>query len=187
MQNKIIIAILSLFIIVDVILVFLTLTITPLKLKRNYFIFEYGSDIPTKVEDYVNGNQSVLESVKLDLSQVTPEVGIYNASIEYFGETYSFEIEIRDTVKPKVQLKQIEFDITLGQTIRADSLIEKIEDSSSTTVYFYDEDTKELSQSKSYNIAGSYIEKIIVEDAHGNQSASLRVKIVVNDNRDEKI
>jgi len=183
MQNKIIITILSCFILIDVVLIYLTLTITPIKLKRNCFTFEYGEEIPTKVEEYVNANESILESVKLNMKGVSTEVGKYHASVEYFGQVYEFDIEIVDTIKPKVQLKQVEFNIALGETIKAEDLIDEIEDQSQTYVYFYNEETEQYVESKSYTTEGSYIERIVVKDDHGNQSAALRVKIVVNKNK----
>ena len=75
MQNKIIISILSGFILVDVLLIYLALTISPIKLRRNSFTYQYGEEISTNVVDYVDANPSVLESVKLDLSHVSTEVG----------------------------------------------------------------------------------------------------------------
>ena len=77
----------------------------------------------------------------------------------------------------------MQWNIQLGQTIKAESLIKNIEDRSQTEVYFYDEKSKQKSKSKSYNVEGSYIEKIVVEDEHGNQSSALRVKIVVEANK----
>ena len=163
MQNKIIISILSGFILVDVLLIYLALTISPIKLRRNSFTYQYGEEISTNVVDYVDANPSVLESVKLDLSHVSTEVGKYQGTIEYFGEKQTFEILVVDTVKPKVQLKKVQWNIQLGQTIKAESLIKNIEDRSQTEVYFYDEKSKQKSKSKSYNVEGSYIEKIVVE------------------------
>ncbi len=183
MQNKIIITILSCFIIIDVVLVYLTLTITPVKLKRNCFTFEYGEEISTKVEEYVNANESILKSIKLNLKGVSTEVGLYHASIEYFGQIYDFDIEVVDTIKPKVQLKKIEFDIRLGEKVIAKDLIKEIKDQSKTYVYFYNEETDQYVESKSYTTEGSYIERIVVKDEHGNQSAALRVKIVVSRNK----
>lgn len=183
MQNKIIISILTGFILIEAGLIYLALTMTPIKVKRNCFTFQYGETIPTKPEDYITANESVLNSVKLNLKDVSTEVGLYHASAEYYGKLYYFDIEIVDTIKPKVQLKQVEFNIVVGEEIRAKDLIKKVEDYSKTKVYFYDEDTKQYSQTRSYTTEGSYIERIVVEDAHGNQSASLRVKIVVEKNQ----
>lgn len=183
MYNKVIVTILSGFIIVDALLIYLALTISPIKLKRDSFTFQYGEEVATNVEFYVNANPSVLENVKLDLSAVSLDVGVYKASIEYFGEKQEFQIQIVDTVKPKVELKKVEWHIQLGEVIRAKDLIKSIDDRSATTAYFYNEETEEKTEKKSYNTAGSNIERIIVEDAHGNQSAALRVKIVVESNK----
>lgn len=180
MQNKLIISILSIFVLIDILLIYLALTISPIKLKRNCFTYEYGESISTKVEDYVNANPSILESVKLNIKNVSTEVGKYQASIQYFDEVYPFEIEVVDTIKPKVQLKQVEIHIDVGEIVKAKKLIKKIEDQSKTTVYFYDDKTKEKVKQKAYNAEGSYIERIVVEDSHKNQSAALRVKIVVS-------
>lgn len=182
MQNKIIITILSSFILIDAILIYLALTISPIKLKRNCFTYEYGEEISTKVEDYVNANDSVLKSIKLNMKGVSTEVGLYHASVEYFGKVYPFEIEVVDTIKPKVQLKKVEFNIIVGEKIKAEDLIKEVKDESKTYVYFYNEETEQYVESKSYASEGSYIERIVVKDDHGNQSASLRVKIVVSKN-----
>ena len=182
MTNKIIVSILSGFIIVDALLIYIALSITPVKLKRNSFTYEYGEQISTQVSDYVNANPTVLKNIKLDLSAVSTEVGTYKASVQYQGDIQNFEIKVVDTVKPKVQLKQVQFNVHLGKTLCAADLIKEVEDQSKTTVYFYDEESKQKNETKTYNQAGSYIEKIIVEDAHGNQSAALRVKIVVEAN-----
>ena len=116
MQNKIIVSILSFFILVDTILIYLALTISPIKLKRNVFTFQYWQDIPTDVSEYVNANHSVLENVKLDLSHVSKEVGKYQASITYFNETQYFTLVVEDTIKPKYQLKKVEWHIQNGET-----------------------------------------------------------------------
>lgn len=182
MQNKIIVSILTFFILVDTILIYLALTISPIKLKRNVFTFQYGQVIPTDVSEYVNANHSVLENVKLDLSHVSKEVGTYQASITYFNETQYFEIVVEDTIKPKFQLKKVEWHVQLGETLQAEDLIKNVEDHSLTKVYFYDEKSGKKSETKSFEIEGTQIERIIVEDQHGNQSSSLRVKVVVEKN-----
>ena len=185
MHNKVFIAVLSLFVAIDVGLCYLALTITPLKLKRNVFTFQYGEEISTNVSDYVTANDSILKSVTLNIKDVSTNVGIYNASVSYFDKTYPFEIHVIDTIKPKASLKKVQWHIVVGEEINAKDLVENVEDFSSTTIYFLDEESNERSESVSYIQEGSYIERIIVEDAHGNQSAALRVKIIVG-KQDEK-
>ena len=183
MHKKIIAASVAFFVIVDVALIYLALTITPVTLKRNHFTYEYGEVVSTDPADYFNANDNILLNVKLDLSLVGNEVGTYQASAVYNTKTFNFEIEIKDTLKPKVELKKVEYDINVNTKIYAKNMIKSVEDKSATEVFFVDENTNELSKYKQYAIAGSYIERIVVRDAYGNQSASLRVKISVHDNK----
>lgn len=183
MKNRIMLTVIIFFIFIDAGCIFLSLTMTPLSLKRECFTFEYGDEIPTDPAEYVNANDSILKSVQLNLKDVSPEVGKYHASITYLNQVYDFEIQIADTIKPRFQLKQIEFSVKVGQKVEAKNLIKDIKDKSKTKVYFYNEDTEKMTQFKSYAKEGSYIERIIVKDEHGNQSASLRVKIVASNNK----
>lgn len=179
MRNRIIFLIFIFFIIIEVSLCLIAVNITPVKLKRNVFTFQYGEAISTNVADYVIANDNIIKDITLNITDVSTEVGNYNASVSYFDKVFNFEIHIIDTIKPKAELKKVEWHILIGEEIYARKLIKNIEDYSKTTVYFYDEETKTKSESLSFSNEGSYIERILVEDAHGNQSAVLRVKIVV--------
>lgn len=183
MRNKIIAASVMFFILVDALLIYLALTITPVTLKRNRFTYEYGEIVSTNPADYFNANDNILLNVKLDLTGVSDQVGVYKASATYNSKVFDFEIEVKDTQKPKVELKQVEYDINVNKKIFAKNMIKSVEDKSATEVFFVDESTNQLSKYKQYAIAGSYIERIVVRDAYGNQSASLRVKITVHDNK----
>ena len=183
MKNKIIYLTLLFFVLIDILFIFLSLSISPVKLKRNVFVFQYGEDIPVDVRYYVNANESVLDNVTLDISNVSKEVGTYEASLLYYDEVIDFKISIEDTIKPKFTLKSVEHKILIGEKVIASDLVESIDDKSNTAVYFYNEQTQEFSESKKYVEAGSYVERIIVEDQYGNRSAVLRVKIVVIENR----
>lgn len=183
MHKKIIVSSVILFVAIDALLIFLALTITPVTLKRNRFTYEYGQTVSTNPADYFNANDNIIMNVQLNLSTVSNEVGVYSVSATYFSKVFNFEIEIADTVKPKVSLKKVEYDININQKIYAKNMIQSVEDKSATEVFFIDESTNELSKYKTYATAGSYIERIVVRDAYGNQSASLRVKITVHDNK----
>ena len=65
MQNKIIISTLSFFIIIEALLIYIALTMTPLQLKRNCFTYEYGETISTKVDDYVNAKSKYFRECKV--------------------------------------------------------------------------------------------------------------------------
>ena len=77
----------------------------------------------------------------------------------------------------------MEWHIQIGETLEAKDLIQNVEDHSQTEVYFYNEKTQEKSKTKSFQMEGTQIERIIVEDKHGNQSSALRVKVVVEKNK----
>ena len=183
MCKKIIVSTFMFFVLVDALFIFLALTITPVTLKRNRFTYEYGQTVSTNPADYFNANDNILMNVQLDLTNVSDEVGVYKVSATYFTKTFDFEIEVADTVKPKVKLKKVEYDININKKIYAKNMIESVEDRSATEVFFINETTNELSGYKVYTVAGSYIERIVVRDAYGNQSTSLRVKITVHDNK----
>ena len=182
MRKKIITCSVVFFMLVDAVLIYLALTITPVTLRRNHFTYEYGEVISTDPAYYFDANNNILLNIKLDLTAVSNQVGIYQANGTYNNKVFQFEIEVKDTQKPKVELKQVEYDINVNTKIYAKNMIKSVEDQSATEVYFVDESTNTLSKYKQYSVAGSYIERIVVRDAYGNQSASLRVKISVHDN-----
>lgn len=183
MKNKIIISTLLMFIVIDVVAIGIALSVSPVKLKRDVFTFQYGESIPVEVSYYVNAHTTIMESISLDLSDVSNQVGEYQASALYYNEKKDFIIRIEDTVKPKASLKNSMYKIQSGEMIIAEDLIKSVEDHSSTTVYFYNEETEEKRTDKIFDEIGSFVEKIIVEDEHGNCSAILRVKIIVQENK----
>ena len=102
-------------------------------------------------------------------------------SATYLGIEYPFYIRIVDTTKPVVTLKASIFNVMLNTEVYAIDLIEKVEDNSEITAYFKDDDG-EKNTYKIFKEKGSYVEWIVVEDKAGNQSATLRVKIVAGEN-----
>lgn len=181
MKNRIIMMILIFFVLVDIILVICAFNIPPLTIKRNTFIYEYGSEISTAPQDYINANETILSQVVLNFSQLKNEVGKYKVSATYLGVEYPFYIKIVDTTNPVVTLKAVTFNVNLNTKIYAIDLIEDVQDNSQYTAYFKSEDGKKESY-KIFNEKGSFVENIIVEDQSGNQSATLRVKIVAGQN-----
>ena len=166
MKNRIISVVLSFFVIVNIILIACAFNVTPLTIKRDTFVYEYGSEISTKPQDYINANEAILSQVILNFSNLKNEIGEYKVS---------------DTTKPVVTLKASTFNVHLNTEVYAIDLIEKVEDNSDIAAYFIDENG-EKSTHKVFTEKGSYVERIIVEDQAGNQSASLRVKIVAGQN-----
>jgi hypothetical protein len=181
MKNRIISVVLSFFVIVNIILIACAFNVTPLTIKRDTFVYEYGSEISTKPQDYINANEAILSQVILNFSNLKNEIGEYKVSATYLGVEYPFYIKIVDTTRPVVTLKASTFNVHLNTEVYAIDLIEKVEDNSDIAAYFIDENG-EKSTHKVFTEKGSYVERIIVEDQAGNQSASLRVKIVAGQN-----
>lgn len=179
MKNKIIISVFCFFVLVSALLLFLTLYIAPLELKKETFVYEYGkTEISTNVADYINANPKVISEAKLNFAEVKNEVGVYPASITYLSDVYHFYVKVVDTTKPVAKLKQVEFNFKRGTTVQAIDLLESVEDSSDSVAYFKTDDEVKVT-SKSFDRDGVYVENIIVADSSNNISAMLRVKIVI--------
>lgn len=173
--------VLAFFAFVNTILVVCAFNITPLVIRRDTFIYEYGMEIPTTPQHYINANEAILSQVVLNFSELKNEIGLYKVSATYLGVEYPFYIKIVDTTKPVATLKASTFNVTLNTKVMAIDLIEKVEENSEFTAYFKG-DGEEKETYKIFTEKGSYVERIIVEDQAGNQSASLRVKIVAGQN-----
>ena len=178
MKKKIIGVVLSFFFVVSTLFTILALNVTPVTLKRDIFEYEYGSVISNNPADYVNANESVINEVKLNFSNLKNEIGLYKVSATYAGVELPFYIKIKDTTKPVFTLKQVVFNVNVNEKIAALNLIDKVEDQSDTTAYFLQEDGSKT-ETLQFNKKGSYIVDIVVEDAVGNQASKLRAKIVV--------
>ena len=165
MKKKIISVVLGFFVVASTLFTILALNITPVTLKRDIFEYEYGSVISNNPADYVNANESVINEVKLNFSNLK-------------GVELPFYIKIKDTTKPVFTLKQVVFNINVNEKIAALNLIDKVEDQSDTIAYFLQEDGSKT-ETLQFNKKGSYIVDIVVEDVVGNQASKLRAKIVV--------
>ena len=132
MKKKIISVVLGFFVVVSTLFTILALNITPVTLKRDIFEYEYGSVISNNPADYVNANESVINEVKLNFSNLKNEIGLYKVSATYAGVELPFYIKIKDTTKPVFTLKQVVFNINVNEKIAALNLIDKVEDQSDT-------------------------------------------------------
>ena len=166
MKKKIISVVLGFFVVASTLFTILALNITPVTLKRDIFEYEYGSVISNNPADYVNANESVINEVKLNFSNLKNEIGLYKVSATYAGVELPFT------------LKQVVFNINVNEKIAALNLIDKVEDQSDTIAYFLQEDGSKT-ETLQFNKKGSYIVDIVVEDVVGNQASKLRAKIVV--------
>ena len=124
MKNRIIMIVLAFFALVNIILVVCAFNITPLTIRRDTFIYEYGSEIQTSPQYYINANEAILSQVVLNFSDLKNEIGLYKVSATYLGVEYPFYIKIVDTTKPVVTLKASTFNVALNTRVNAIDLIE---------------------------------------------------------------
>lgn len=119
---------------------------------------EAGSSLP-EVSDFVRRNpeDAVLLS-GLDESVDMNTVADYTVVIQVSGKTYNCTLHVVDTVKPVVTVKSVKV-FTTG-TVEPESLIENIEDATSTTVVFAE--TPDFSQQGTREV------KLRVTDEGGN-------------------
>lgn len=178
MKKKIIGIVLTFFVVVSTLLTIFAFRITPVTLKRDTFVYEYGTPISNNPADYVNANANVINEVQLNFSNLKNEIGVYKVAASYAGVEFPFYIKIQDTTKPVVTLKQVVFNVNLNEEISALNLIDKVDDQSEVIAYFLEDDGTKNTTLK-FTKKGSYIVNIIVEDVAGNQAAKLRAKIVV--------
>ena len=95
MKKKIISVVLGFFVVASTLFTILALNITPVTLKRDIFEYEYGSVISNNPADYVNANESVINEVKLNFSNLKNEIGLYKVSATYAGVELPFYIKIK--------------------------------------------------------------------------------------------
>ena len=172
MKKKIIGIVLTFFVVVSTLLTIFAFRITPVTLKRDTFVYEYGTPISNNPADYVNANANVINEVQLNFSNLKNEIGVYKVSASYAGVEFPFYIKIQDTTK------QVVFNVNLNEEISALNLIDKVDDQSKVIAYFLEDDGTKNTTLK-FTKKGSYIVNILVEDVVGNQAAKLRAKIVV--------
>ena len=178
-NKKIIIGMMSVLCLSSIGVAGLLYKVDPIALKQKQFTFELHSQIPTNASDYIRANAKVLENAVVNLSQVkVDEVGVYDAYAQYSDKVYPFTIQIKDTVAPIASLVQTKYEITVGTTLVAEDLVKDIQDDSTYSVYF-DEENKPTE--KQFNEVGTFNDVfIIVEDIYGNKSNRLRLSVVVS-------
>ena len=121
MKKKIIGIVLTFFVVVSTLLTIFAFRITPVTLKRDTFVYEYGTPISNNPADYVNANANVINEVQLNFSNLKNEIGVYKVSASYAGVEFPFYIKIQDTTKPVVTLKQVVFNVNLNEEIMTKS------------------------------------------------------------------
>lgn len=130
-------------------------------------IIEAGTDLPqanvflkdqTKQADYIT-----------DITKMgTNKPGIYDIRIESSGKKYRVKLEIRDTLAPEAEIKNI--DLYEGRVIEPQEFIKGINDATNVTVVY--------KTTPDFNRIGTQDVTLLLEDEAGNKSeyqAKLRV------------
>ena len=156
-------------------------TMPSVEIEQN-FTFEYGNQIELTVSDILSGDDNIVETATLDLSNIEnesdkdfPAVGIYEAILNYRIRFHNREaiiiIEIEDTTPPVFTRYREVFNLTVD------------DDKPNFEQYFEAEDLSDFTITIDYSEvnfeeAGSYYIKVTAKDIHGNKNErEVRVNI----------
>ncbi|MFR7591676.1 MAG: L,D-transpeptidase family protein [Longibaculum sp.] len=151
---------------------------------------EYGGKIDTK--DFVkNTNGKILHYPTLDTSQVGKKQLEYVVNLDDEEKTYTYEIEVKDTQKPVIQLKKEKVELEYNGKLDIPSYIESVKDPVDGKIS-YKKDVKENDKhyyTYTHNVnvkkAGNYTISIKAVDKNNNETIK-KVKVIVKDKKEEK-
>lgn len=110
---------------------------------------ELGEELNENVTDYVELDEKAASEAVLDLSAVdTTKVGTYPASVTYKEQTAAFEIVVKDTTAPVVEVTE-EITVAAGMPLYAEDVIESITELSNEATATFEEvetDPEELAE-----------------------------------------
>lgn len=179
MKKRIILIVLALFLFTTTSSIIIALNISPIRLKKDTFVYELGSQISQDLHHYISANEIVIKNTSLDLTGVKNEIGIYQASVTYLEKKYPFKIKIEDTTKPIISVSKNLFYFDVNKRIVAEDLIDDVADNSLVKVYFITE-KKEKVLDYTFKKEGTYIFYIVAQDQVGNETAKHRIKIIAS-------
>lgn len=143
--------------------------------QEHYFIFnkittvEYKSEFDVKT--LVDTNYPLVEYPSIDTNTKGTQVLTFSVYTEQGIQKYTKEIEVKDTIKPHIILKQDTITINQKETIDLHSLVE-VNDASDTTITFSELHVNQIGVQKV---------KIVAKDEANNQAeAELAIEIKPN-------
>ena len=146
------------------------------QIKKDVFVTEYGETLNRDKQTYIQANKSVLSDLKIDFQDVnTEKVGKYKAKVTFRNKEKTFQVEVRDTIKPVVTLKK-EIRGVAGKELSAADIIDKAEDKAGIKkISFQEGQSGEASADAGavklfYEVAGEYENTVFIEDNHGNKT-----------------
>ena len=130
-------------------------------------VTEAGTELPKAsvfLKDQTKQAEYITDMTKIDIKKP----GIYDVRIESNGQKYKVKLEIRDTLAPEAEIKNI--DLYEGRVIEPQEFIKGINDAANVTVVF--------KNAPDFNRIGTQDVFLLLEDEVGNKSeyqAQLRV------------
>lgn len=98
---------------------------------------ELGETLNRKIAYYVNGEKEVLKEIKLDFSKVKADkLGSYKIALTYKDNKDTITIDVVDTQKPTIKLKEDKLDCFVNQKLQVEDLVESVEDASKVSLSF---------------------------------------------------
>lgn len=151
-----------------------------IELKKDVFVFEYGTRYSDKKSDYINADEDVLQKTKITINgkdiskQPQPEsenafrkdyaIGKYEAIAEYKDEKLKFTIEIKDTIAPEF------VDFKDRVEIPRDTDAEKLKLFFTTNDVSLESELTIDSSKVDFSKAGEYTAKATIEDPSKNKT-----------------
>lgn len=160
--------------------------------KQEVVTLEYGEDLSKDCAEYIDANEETLKKTVLDMSNLdNMKEGTYEVTASFGDKKVSFQVEVKDTVKPEVTLlSNGKYTCVAGNVLTAVQVVSKMDDKAGIqSVAFAESQTVIESESDNlldavglkYDKAGTYENKVSVTDTNGNKQEKVITVEVVED------
>lgn len=141
-----------------------------IEFTNNVVKLEIHSEL--KPEEYIKKIRNhKIDEVIINSSKVKDELGTYQITYTVNKKQYILEVEVVDTNPPVFDIKDL--DIDLGMLVKAEDMVNNIQDETSTQTYFKDE--------YRFDQEGEQEVIVVVEDAGGNKTEKSAIINIVKD------
>lgn len=139
----------------------------PFNLKQEEFTFEYGSEIPTDIRDYIDiidEKKFKEEDVLMNNTSDVMKIGTYDCSIDWRKTSVDFKIVVKDTQPPEIKVEKENIKIKYAEEYDVLDNVEYAVDIIDGKLEYKVEGT--LDNKKS----GEQKFKVVAIDSNGNKS-----------------
>ena len=145
-------------------------------------VVELGDSVSENYGDYVTGMEWSVVRSSLDLYDVdTNMIGTYEAYLMHGGQTFTYEVEVQDTVAPVITLKEGKIPLKLGEKYSSAYLIASAEDISGEVSFSLASTEGKVTsnlQRISFAECGEYTIDVTATDPSGNSTTETVAVIV---------